>query len=325
MVASHAVDGGGRLHDHPPGLPTRPEQRFPPPSASGSGAGQPGPSQRRPARGRDRSRTLLHRIPAIGQAFDPPALRKARLAESVEILRRLLDGESGPTRGRTTSSTTSAPFDPGRTTCRSLSGSTGNRPSPTPPASRHHRPHDARTTLNDGQHHQVRWEPKGSTPRWPTSASRPAIAGSSWSQCSGPGRRHDENGRTAGEAQAKRARGALSVDDAPARRFWFSACTMRLLNTSWPVGIAGASHISVFETSELRSRHHTATRPAEQLRLGPIGAGRAGMFLIGSRPVQDWHPCRRFGHKKGDTYVSHDEAEEWPRPLARGSLRSRLD
>jgi probable F420-dependent oxidoreductase len=30
---------------------------------------------------------------AIGQPFDPPAVRKARLAESVEILRRLLDGE----------------------------------------------------------------------------------------------------------------------------------------------------------------------------------------------------------------------------------------
>lgn len=31
---------------------------------------------------------------AIGQAFDPPAVRKARLAESTEILRRLLDGET---------------------------------------------------------------------------------------------------------------------------------------------------------------------------------------------------------------------------------------
>jgi probable F420-dependent oxidoreductase len=30
---------------------------------------------------------------AIGQAFDPPVVRKARLAEGVEILRRLLDGE----------------------------------------------------------------------------------------------------------------------------------------------------------------------------------------------------------------------------------------
>lgn len=30
---------------------------------------------------------------AIGQAFDPPAVRKARLAEAVEIMRRLLDGE----------------------------------------------------------------------------------------------------------------------------------------------------------------------------------------------------------------------------------------
>jgi probable F420-dependent oxidoreductase len=30
---------------------------------------------------------------AIGQPFDPPAVRKARLAEAVEILRRLLDGQ----------------------------------------------------------------------------------------------------------------------------------------------------------------------------------------------------------------------------------------
>jgi probable F420-dependent oxidoreductase len=31
---------------------------------------------------------------AIGQRFDPPAVRKARLAEAVDILRRLLDGET---------------------------------------------------------------------------------------------------------------------------------------------------------------------------------------------------------------------------------------
>src|SRR5438132_11030659 len=30
---------------------------------------------------------------AIGQSFDPPRVRKARLAEAVEVLRRLLDGE----------------------------------------------------------------------------------------------------------------------------------------------------------------------------------------------------------------------------------------
>lgn len=31
---------------------------------------------------------------AIGQAFDPPSVRKARLREAVEVLRQLLDGES---------------------------------------------------------------------------------------------------------------------------------------------------------------------------------------------------------------------------------------
>jgi alkanesulfonate monooxygenase SsuD/methylene tetrahydromethanopterin reductase-like flavin-dependent oxidoreductase (luciferase family) len=36
---------------------------------------------------------------AIGQRFDPPAIRKARLAEAAEILRRLLDGEEVTFRG----------------------------------------------------------------------------------------------------------------------------------------------------------------------------------------------------------------------------------
>ena len=37
---------------------------------------------------------------SIGLPFDPPAVRKARLAESVEILRRLLDGEEVTYSGR---------------------------------------------------------------------------------------------------------------------------------------------------------------------------------------------------------------------------------
>jgi probable F420-dependent oxidoreductase len=36
---------------------------------------------------------------AMGQAFDPPAVRKARMAEAVDILRRLLDGEEVTFRG----------------------------------------------------------------------------------------------------------------------------------------------------------------------------------------------------------------------------------
>src|ERR687888_1135513 len=34
---------------------------------------------------------------AVGQTFDPPAVRKARLAEAVEILRRLLNQSQGET------------------------------------------------------------------------------------------------------------------------------------------------------------------------------------------------------------------------------------
>ena len=37
---------------------------------------------------------------AIGVPFDPPAVRRARLAESIEILRRLLDGEEVSYAGR---------------------------------------------------------------------------------------------------------------------------------------------------------------------------------------------------------------------------------
>ncbi|MBV9544222.1 MAG: TIGR03621 family F420-dependent LLM class oxidoreductase [Chloroflexi bacterium] len=37
---------------------------------------------------------------AVGQRFDPPALRKSRMAESVEILRRLLSGEEVTFRGQ---------------------------------------------------------------------------------------------------------------------------------------------------------------------------------------------------------------------------------
>src|SRR5260370_26370579 len=36
---------------------------------------------------------------AIGQAFDPPVVRKARLAEGVGVRRRLMDGERGSSSG----------------------------------------------------------------------------------------------------------------------------------------------------------------------------------------------------------------------------------
>ncbi len=96
---------------------------------------------------------------AIGQPFDPPALRKARLAESVEILRRLLDGETVTYHGEHYTLE-------GVRTLRSrqdhvpiLVGVNGEK------ALAHAARHAdiigltmLGRTLEDGQHHEVRWE-----------------------------------------------------------------------------------------------------------------------------------------------------------------------
>jgi len=97
---------------------------------------------------------------SIGQRFDPPSVRKARLAESVEILRRLLDGETVTYHGE------HYDLDNVRTlrSCQDhvplLVGVNGKR------ALAHAARHAdiigltmLGRTLEDGQRHEARWEP----------------------------------------------------------------------------------------------------------------------------------------------------------------------
>ena len=96
---------------------------------------------------------------AMGLAFDPPKVRKARLAESVEILRRLLDGESVTFSGEHHQL---RDVQIARALQTHLSIFVGvNGPAALAHAARH-----ADTigltmlgrTLEDGQRHEVRWE-----------------------------------------------------------------------------------------------------------------------------------------------------------------------
>lgn len=96
---------------------------------------------------------------AIGQPFDPPSVRKARLAESVEILRRLLDGEAVTYHGEHYS------LD----SVRTLRSRQGHVPMLVGVNGKRALAHAARhadivgltmlgRTLDDGQRHVVRWE-----------------------------------------------------------------------------------------------------------------------------------------------------------------------
>jgi probable F420-dependent oxidoreductase len=96
---------------------------------------------------------------AIGAAFDPPAVRKRRMAEAVEVLRRLLDGETVSHRGEWYSLTDVAIMRPAQDRVPILVGVNGREA--LAHAARH-----ADTigltmlgrTLEDGQRHEVRWE-----------------------------------------------------------------------------------------------------------------------------------------------------------------------
>ncbi|MGO8826133.1 MAG: TIGR03621 family F420-dependent LLM class oxidoreductase [Acidimicrobiales bacterium] len=158
---------------------------------------------------------------AIGRTFDPPAVRKARLAESVEILLRLLEGETVTYDGAHYSLR-------GVRTLRSrqdhvplLVGVNGKR------ALAHAARHAdiigltmLGRTLDDGQRHEVRWEAER------LDATVDFIreqAGDRWE--------HLElnvlvqavvitgDRRAAAEEQARRSRGHLSVADALATPF----------------------------------------------------------------------------------------------------------
>ncbi len=98
---------------------------------------------------------------AAGIAFDPPALRKRRLAESVEILRRLLDGERVDHHGEHYDLTGLATIEPAQQHVPILVGVNG----------RTGLAQAARTadiigltmlgrTLSDGNAHAVRWKPE---------------------------------------------------------------------------------------------------------------------------------------------------------------------
>lgn len=98
---------------------------------------------------------------ALGIDFDPPATRKARLAESVEILRRLLDGEEVTRAGRF--------YQLERVrTMRSHQGHLPILVGVNGKAALAHAARHADTigltmlgrTLEDGQRHEVRWEPE---------------------------------------------------------------------------------------------------------------------------------------------------------------------
>jgi probable F420-dependent oxidoreductase len=96
---------------------------------------------------------------AIGLAFDPPAVRKARLAEAVEILRPLLDGQTVDHAGGHYQVVGAQTLRPVQTRLPLLVGVNGHA------ALTHAAGHAdvvALTmlgrTLEDGQHHEMRWE-----------------------------------------------------------------------------------------------------------------------------------------------------------------------
>lgn len=97
---------------------------------------------------------------AIGQPFDPPAVRKARLAESVEILRRLLDGEAVTYHGEHYNLDNVRTLRSRQDQVPLLIGVNGKR------ALAHAARHAdiigltmLGRTLEDGQRHEARWEP----------------------------------------------------------------------------------------------------------------------------------------------------------------------
>jgi probable F420-dependent oxidoreductase len=97
----------------------------------------------------------------LGQQFDPPAVRKRRMAESIEILRRLLGGEEVTFAGEHYTIT-------GARTMRSLQARMPILVGVNGKAALAHAARHADiigltmlgTTLPDGQRHEVRWQPE---------------------------------------------------------------------------------------------------------------------------------------------------------------------
>jgi alkanesulfonate monooxygenase SsuD/methylene tetrahydromethanopterin reductase-like flavin-dependent oxidoreductase (luciferase family) len=96
---------------------------------------------------------------AAGLRFDPPAVRKQRLAESVEILRSLLDGSKTTFHGRHYTVEDATILRPKQEHVPILVGVNGK--APLAHAARHAdivAPTMLGRTLADGQSHEVRWE-----------------------------------------------------------------------------------------------------------------------------------------------------------------------
>jgi probable F420-dependent oxidoreductase len=158
---------------------------------------------------------------AIGQAFDPPAVRKARLAESVEILRRLLDGETVTYDGEHYRLENVRTLRSRQDHVPLLVGVNGKR-------ALAHAAHHADIigltmlgrTLPDGQRHEVRWE-----------AQRLDATVDYIREQAGDRSEQLEfnvlvqavvitgDRRAAADAQARRSRGGLSLEDALATPF----------------------------------------------------------------------------------------------------------
>lgn len=96
---------------------------------------------------------------AIGAPFDPPSVRKERLGESVVILRTLLDGSSMSTQGPHYALVDAAVLRPKQKRMPILVGVNGK--AALAHAAQHAdvvAPTMLGRTLEDGQHHEVRWE-----------------------------------------------------------------------------------------------------------------------------------------------------------------------
>jgi probable F420-dependent oxidoreductase len=158
---------------------------------------------------------------AVGQAFDPPAVRKARLAESVEILRRLLDGETVTHEGDHYRLSNVRVLRSRQDHVPLLVGVNGKR------ALAHAARHAdiigltmLGRTLEDGQRHAVRWETgrldatvayirEQAEDRWERLELNVLVQAVVVTS----------NRRAAAEEQARRSRGGLSIDDALATPF----------------------------------------------------------------------------------------------------------
>ena len=115
---------------------------------------------------------------AIGLRFDPPSVRKARLAESVEIIRQLLDGDAVTYRGEHYQLESVRTLRSRQDHVPLLVGVNGKR------ALAHAARHAdiigltmLGRTLEDGQHHEVQWQPAKPMRPSATSVSRPGALG----------------------------------------------------------------------------------------------------------------------------------------------------